>query len=296
MTVLSCQGLTKRYGGTLAIDALDLELEAGQPIALIGPNGAGKTTLMSLLCAFIRPSSGRVQVLGQPVGSAALSGRVACLPQDALLDPHRSIGRQLTELARLQGFGRRDAGKETDRVLEIVGLSDSRTQRPVALSHGMRKRIALAQSLMGSPELVLLDEPTAGIDPPNVRLIRKLISEQSDRITFLISSHNLDELERLCAHVVYLEKGRLLRSAALDESSQTGMLTLRMGTDADEFESACLALSSVRSLKKQAQGEWLLEVEDEMAASVQLMQLLHEQGWAYRSLTRGRSLEEQLYG
>ena len=150
-TLIVCERLARRYGRARALDGVDLVVEAGPPVALVGPNGAGKTTLLSLLSGFVRPSGGRVRVLGERPGAAALAGRLAALPQDALFDPRLGVRRQLGVLAELQGFGRRAARLEVGRVLELVGLGEAGGLRPTALSHGMRKRVALAQALLGTP-------------------------------------------------------------------------------------------------------------------------------------------------
>ena len=163
MSLIVANGLSKRYGGTTALDQITLTLEPGAPVALIGPNGAGKTTFLSLLCGFIRPSAGTVQILGKKPGSSSLSGRLAALPQDAVLDPRLGIGRQLRFLSELQGMTRRDARVDVERVLQAVDLADVVHKKPTELSHGMRKRVSIAQTLLGSPSVVLLDEPTAGI-------------------------------------------------------------------------------------------------------------------------------------
>jgi ABC-type multidrug transport system ATPase subunit len=295
--MIRCEGLSKRFGSTLAINELTLELDDGEPIALIGPNGAGKTTLISLICGFIRPSEGTLSILDYKPGSAALSGQLAALPQDALLDPRLSVGRQLRFLARLQGMSKREAVVEVSRVLETVDMQDSAGSRPTDLSHGMRKRIAIAQSLLGSPRLVLLDEPTAGIDPPNARMIRELIREQSANTTFIVSSHNLDELERLCSTVVYLEQGRLVSLAAVNGDEAHDVLTLRAPSiPADEFIAVCLQLPSVKAATRTTQGDYLIETDDDMLASVAVMQVLADKGWRYRQLARGKTLEERLYG
>ena len=297
MNPIECQGLTKRYGSTLALDNLTLSIPAGEPIALIGPNGAGKTTLLSVLCGFIRPSNGEVSILGERPGSAGLTGRLSALPQDALLDPRLSVGRQLRFFARLQGMGAAGAKKEVERVLQLVDLSDSMHTKPADLSHGMRKRIAIAQALLGSPELVLLDEPTAGIDPPNAKMIRDLVREQSSRTTFIVSSHNLDELERLCGSVVYLEKGRLISAGPLSDDTDDEYITLRMGTvNESEFISAANMLPGVSDVSKTTGGDFLIKTQDDMATSAALMQLLIDKNWRYRQLSRGKSLEERLYG
>lgn len=298
MSMIRTQALTKRYGSTLALDSLNIELQQGEPIALIGPNGAGKTTLLSLLCGFIKASSGHVEILGHKAGSAQLSGKLAALPQDAVLDPRLSVGRQLRFFARLQGISGKAARVEVARVLETVDLQDSVKTRPTELSHGMRKRVAIAQALIGSPELVLLDEPTAGIDPPNAKMIRDLVREQSSNTTFIVSSHNLDELERLCSHVVYLEQGRLKSVGAItNDDSSHDVLTLRAPSiPAEPFIDQCKGLGDVIEVTRTGQGDFLIKTDNDMAASVELLRLLQQNNWRYRQLSRGRTLEERLYG
>jgi len=295
--LLSCDALSKFYGRTRALDTLNLSLEAGEPIALIGPNGAGKTTLLSLLCGYIRPSSGRAQVLGHDPGSQALIGRLSALPQDAAFDPHFSMQRQLRFYAELQGMSRREAKLDVERVLGTVQLTDASHQKPDTLSHGMRKRMALAQALLGTPELVLLDEPTAGIDPPNVKIIRDLIRSDTTGATFIISSHNLDELEKLCGSVVYLSEGRLQQSGPLDSTDDTGYLTVRLQSVPEQaFLEACRGLSGVQDVQRQAQGDFTIRCDAEGVVDQALLAMLAEKGWRYRHLIRGRSLEERLYG
>jgi len=297
MNPIECQGLTKRYGSTLALDNVTLSLPAGEPIALIGPNGAGKTTLLSTLCGFVRPTDGQASVFGYQPASSELSGRVSALPQDALLDPRSSVGRQLRFFGRLQGLTTQEASAEVQRVLKLVDLEGSIRTKPSDLSHGMRKRIAIAQALIGHPELVLLDEPTAGIDPPNAKIIRDLIREQSGRTTFVVSSHNLDELERLCSTVVYMEKGRLISVGPVADEETHDVITLRMGSvDETEFLNAVHQLPGVESISKTGQGDFLIKAEDDMATSANLLQLMMQKGWRYRQLSRGKSLEERLYG
>ncbi|MBX2882937.1 MAG: ABC transporter ATP-binding protein [Granulosicoccus sp.] len=297
MSLISCQGLSKRFGSTLAVDQLTIDIPAGEPIALIGPNGAGKTTLLSLICGFIKPSAGTVTVLGCAPGADELGGRLSALPQDAQFDPRLNIGRQLQLFARLQGMNRSQAGQEVQRVLDTVGLLDSIKQKPDQLSHGMRKRIALAQALIGRPELVLLDEPTAGIDPPNAKLIRDLIRQESNHTTFIVSSHNLDELERLCASVIYLEKGRLVSFGSVADDAHNDVLTLRLPNVAEtEVIEASLHLPLVSNVTRTVQGDYLIETTDDMQTSAALMQMLKERGWQYRHLVRGKTLEERLYG
>ncbi|MGQ7843515.1 ABC transporter ATP-binding protein [Granulosicoccus sp. 3-233] len=295
--MITCQGLGKRYGRQQALEDVSLSLSAGEPIALVGPNGAGKTTLISLICGFIGKSAGQIRVLGESPGSSALSGQLAALPQDALLDPRLGVGRQLRFLARLQGMSAKAARLDVQRVLETVDLLDSIDTRPSELSHGMRKRIAIAQALLGAPRLVLLDEPTAGIDPPNAKMIRDLIRQESGATTFIVSSHNLDELERLCSTVVYLERGRLISVGPVVDDSAQSFITLRLvDVPSNEFLEAAASLPDIRQMSRSAQGDYLIQTHDDMSASLALMQLLNERQWRYRLMSRGKSLEERLYG
>ncbi len=300
MIILSCQNLLKKYGSVHALNGVDLEIESGAPIALIGPNGAGKTTLFSIACGFLRPSSGNIEVLGNKPGSPQLHGRLAALPQDAQLDPGFSVGHQLVLFARLQGFSAKQANTEARRVLEQVTLSETFTMKPEALSHGMRKRVLFAQALIGKPELILLDEPTAGLDPPNVRVMRSLISEATSAVTFIISSHNLDELEKVCSSVVHLEKGKLKGIVSIDQAKSSGYLTLVMGeltVPVEKIVSVLSAVAGVRDVSFSAPNRFLLDYDANSYPQIDLavMQQVSANGWKYRQLMNGRSLEDQLY-
>ncbi len=297
MSLVVCVDLVKRFGGKRALDGLNLIIEPGGPVALVGENGAGKTTLLSLWCGFLHPSRGSVRLFGERPGSSALRGRLSAMPQDAALHPQTSIGHQLRHFARLQGMSRREAQADTLRVLEQVQLSEAEKLRPGALSHGMRKRATLAQALLGSPELILLDEPTAGIDPPNVRIIRDIVRAGSAEATFVVSSHNLDELEKLCTTVVSLSRGRLVEQGTVSELSTESYLTLLAPeVPVEAFMEQATKLSGHSGLEYRGSGEFRLHCASGSDVDRQLLGLLHEHGWRYRSLAVGQSLEDRLYG
>ncbi|MBX2823426.1 MAG: ABC transporter ATP-binding protein [Gammaproteobacteria bacterium] len=299
MNLLETKDLSKHYGKTRAIDELNLTLSAGEPIALIGPNGAGKTTFLSLLSGYIQPTRGSISVLGHSPGSRALQGELAALPQDAMLDPRFSIVRQIRFLARLQGMSRGEASVDTDRVLDLVQLRNAAHKKPSELSHGMRKRIAIAQMLLGNPKIALLDEPTAGLDPPNVRIIRDLISSNAGRTTFIVSSHNLDELEKVCRSVVFLSEGQLKGHMPIDEADDDdGYLSIRVpGVDADEFIATVSAIPGINSVTRQEQGDFVIryEIQGYPAMDQSVLQLLQNHSWRYRHLIKGKTLEDKLF-
>ncbi len=299
MSLIQCENITKRYGSTLALDGVTLSLEAGAPIALIGPNGAGKTTLFSLFCGFLRATSGDVKIMGYSPSDSKLHGRLAALPQDANLDPRFTVGHQLVLLARLQGMSSTVANKEVLRVLDKVGLPEVISVKPEALSHGMRKRVMLAQALMGSPELILLDEPTAGLDPPNVKVMRSLIAEAANNATFIISSHNLDELERVCKSVVHLEKGKLKGVVDIAQSRSSGYYTVvmaEMTVSENLIIGSLKGLPSVSNVTFNAPNRFVVEYDATQAGlDMTIMKCLSDKGWPYRQLVNGRTLEDQLY-
>jgi len=222
---LTIRGLRKRYGRTQALDGLDFAVPEGVICGLVGPNGAGKTTTFGVVGGLIRPDAGQVDVGGRgPHHARRDSGKMTMLPQDCELPPHVSPRQLLHYLARLQGMSAGQATRAADQRLEQVALSDRASSRVKELSHGMRRRVAVAQALLGDPEIVLLDEPTAGLDPALVVRMRELFVEQRGRRTLVISSHNLLELEATCDHVVFIEAGRCVRSGSLAEVTEQGVL------------------------------------------------------------------------
>jgi ABC-2 type transport system ATP-binding protein len=298
MSLIRCHNLSKHYGSKKALDGINIELNAGAPIALVGPNGAGKTTLFSLLCGYLKPTQGQVLIMGQQPGSPALLNTVSALPQDAALDPNFSIQAQFSLFARLQGFSPKQAREEALRVLALVELVDVAEQKPASLSHGMSKRVAIAQALIGSPKLVLLDEPTAGLDPASAKKVRDLVSKLKADTTFVISSHNLDELEKLCDQVLYLDKGRLGQSLSLQAQGSEEYLTLTMQRcDPQRLLQALEQLGYVVRVERRQDYDFLIQYRADMTSELEsdLFKIFREHNWQYKMLLRGRSLEDTLF-
>jgi len=295
--MIEARGLGKRFGRKTVLDNLNFTLHAGEPIALIGPNGAGKTTLFSLLCGYLAPSQGSLRIFGHAPGSSGLFGQVSALPQDALLDPNFSVGSQLELYGQLQGMNKATARAEAKRVIQLVELPEHIDSKPTALSHGMKKRVSIAQALLGQPKLVLLDEPTAGLDPANALQIRQLVSKMSGETTFLISSHNLFELERLCGTVLYIEQGRLVQQAVSGTSSR-GFMTLQLDqAPMEQVIAACRAMPGILDARSPQKQELVLEYDPLLLTEpdLSILTLLHRQQWRYKQLTLGQTLEQQLF-
>ncbi len=188
-------GLKKSYGPIQALKGVSLEVPKGSIFGLIGPNGAGKTTFFSLVLGYIEPTEGSVRVLDvAPRSLHRLPGKVGALPQDADLPPTVSIDAALRFFAEIDAVPAREVESEIQRVLGLVDLTSWRKAKIRQLSHGMKKRVGLAQALLGKPELVVLDEPTAGLDPKHAHELIEMLKGLRGTTTVLISSHNLNEL------------------------------------------------------------------------------------------------------
>ena len=298
MSLLECQNLSKSFGTVEALKSTNLRLDKGSPIALIGPNGAGKTTFFSLLCNYIQASSGDIKLLGEPIDSPKIQGRIGSLPQDAQLDRELSVVQQLSFLARLQGFSSSAATQEALRVLGLVDLAESADKKPQQLSHGMNKRVLFAQALIGDPELVLLDEPTAGVDPNNARLIRNIIEQQSHKQTFIISSHNIAELEKLCQRVLYIEQG-VLQEHQSHQSDTGDSAVIDIELCQEQAEQLRQQLSRLPSFQhadsRNARHLSIRYDAKEKGFDRQLLELLASSGIEYQQLKKGLSLEDQLF-
>jgi ABC-2 type transport system ATP-binding protein len=210
--------VTKKFGIKVAVEDVSLKIKMGSVYGLIGPNGAGKTTTFSMLAGFLRPTYGEIEVLGHaPTQVNELRSRLGVLPQDALLPALDKVGEFLTHAALLQDVPKDKVQDEVRAVLAEVDGSEWFGLRCGSLSHGMAKRVALAQALIGDPDVVLLDEPTAGLDPKVAYEVRQLVKNRKGRCTMIVSSHNLQELEEICDAAAILDRGRLVASGTIAE-------------------------------------------------------------------------------
>ncbi len=215
--LIECRKLTKSFSRKNAIENLDLNIEAGPTLGLVGPNGAGKTTLFSLISGYLKATSGEIRVFGNDAGTSSQKGRIGTLPQDAPFLRGISVEVQLRLYAKLQGYIGKAAKSEVIRVLEHLKIINLAKQYPETLSFGQRKRVAIAQALIGDPELILLDEPTSGLDPVAANDVRNIIRTLRNECTFIISSHNLDEIDDVCEEVIIIKQGKLVKHTAISE-------------------------------------------------------------------------------
>jgi ABC-2 type transport system ATP-binding protein len=210
--VIRTQDVTKRYGRTLALDRLSLEVPAGSVLGLLGPNGAGKTTLLRLVMGFLFPEGGRIDR-----GELSTS-QIGYLPERAFYPPRLKVLDYLATVGQLTGLRGQALRQQVGRLVTELDLEAAAGKPLGRCSHGMLQRVGLAQALLSDPPLLLFDEPMIGLDPAGQRLMRDQIAalNQAGK-TVVLSSHNLSEVARSCTHVVMLNHGRLVRSGRLDE-------------------------------------------------------------------------------
>jgi ABC-2 type transport system ATP-binding protein len=225
---VAARGLVKRYGEIVAVDEVDLTVERGDVFGYLGPNGAGKTTSLRMMLGLIRPTAGSVELFGRDplvAGARALDG-VAGFVEGPRFYPYLSGRKNLRLLADYDGGGARDRIEE---VLEVVELRDRAKDRVGGYSHGMRQRLGIAASLLRDPRLLLLDEPTTGLDPAGMRDMRDLVRRlAAEGITVLLSSHLLAEVEELCNRVAIIRRGRIVYEGALRDLLATASSGYRL--------------------------------------------------------------------
>ena len=214
---LELKGVVKTYGRRRALNGLDLSVPRGAIFGLVGSNGAGKTTALALSVGLLSRDAGSVNLLGEGAFNPLKhAGRVTLLPQDSRLPLHARVEDLLWFYGRLQGLGEGALRESIDEVIEWVHLHDRRRSPVRTLSHGMMRRLTIAQAFLGRPELVLLDEPMSGLDPREAARIRTILKRRHDTQTVVISSHNLHELETLCDAAAFIESGLLVRQDSME--------------------------------------------------------------------------------
>ncbi|MGL0916169.1 ABC transporter ATP-binding protein [Faecalibacterium duncaniae] len=216
--------LTKQYGNHLAVDDVSFTVADGQICGLLGPNGAGKSTIMNILTGYLSATSGQVTVAGHPLPEEADAAKacVGYLPEQPPLYPEMTVQEYLTFAAELKGVKKAERKEQVCRAARRTGLETVLPRLIRSLSKGYKQRVGIAQALLGSPRLIILDEPTVGLDPAQVIEIRKLIQELGRAHTVILSSHILSEVQAVCQQILILSKGHLAAAGSLEELTADG--------------------------------------------------------------------------
>ena len=292
MAAIELRDVSKRYGDVVAVDDLDLTVREGEVFGFLGPNGAGKSTTINMLLDFVRPSDGRIEVLGRDAReeSVAIRQRTGVLPEGFDVY-HRLTGRKHVEFA----LESKEANDDPDALLERVGIADAADRKAGDYSKGMTQRLALAMALVGEPELLILDEPSTGLDPNGAHEMREIVREEVDRgATVFFSSHILGQVEAVCDRVGILREGRLvaedsvsgLRDAAGTEA------TLRISTERLP-ETAVDRVRGLRGVSSVEVDGTDLRVGVENGSKTAVLNALEEEGAGVRDFeTEEASLED----
>lgn len=218
--VLECSDLVRRFDEVLAVDGVSLHIAPGETYGLLGPNGAGKTTTISMIAGLLEPTAGSVTVLGAPISPRATAAKAAIglVPQDIALYPELSARDNLNFFAKLQGLRGHELTERVDAVLEVVGLLDRASDRIDTYSGGMKRRANIAVGMVHQPTLLILDEPTAGVDPQSRNAILAAVDSLSgEGMAVLYTTHYMEEAERLCDRIGIIDRGHLIAEGTRDE-------------------------------------------------------------------------------
>lgn len=298
--LVTVDGVSKRYGGHLALETLSFTAEKGEIIALLGRNGAGKSTLMNILTGYVAMTTGRALIAGFDVQRQALDARrhVGYLPEQPPLYPDMTVTEYLTYCARLKGVAKKRVHPEIAEVVERLGLGEYRRRLAGQLSKGYRQRLGLAQALLGGPELLILDEPGSGLDPLQMAELRAVISGAAAGSAVLLSSHILGEVTGVCTRAIVLDQGRRLYDGSMDgllEDNHRLTLAWRGG---DGVMNALNATCGVRVedglLLPDGTARIKLYLEDEAARGAVVRAVL-DGGGELRELTPGRATLESAF-
>ena len=301
--LVEARDLTRDYGDLRAVDAVSFGIERGEIVGLLGPNGAGKTTTIRMLTGFLPPSDGTACIAGRDVQAEPVEVRrhVGYMPENNPLYPEMRVGEYLAFRAELKGVPRRPRRRRTTHCMEMCGVQNVSGQVIGTLSKGYRQRVGLADALLADPDVLVLDEPTIGLDPNQVRETRGLIRGLSRDHTVLISTHILAEAEAICRRVLIIDRGRIVADdtpQTLSERITRNAVVAELQGDADRIADALRGLVGVETVEAADGDEWrrfTMTTAPEADVREAVSRLAAERAWPLRELTRSRASLEDVF-
>jgi gliding motility-associated transport system ATP-binding protein len=298
--MIQVDGLSKNFGSVNAVDKISFGVERGEIVGFLGPNGAGKTTTMRILTCFIPPSGGRATVAGFDVMKQSVDVRrhVGYLPESVPLYPEMRVREFVDFRAKLKGVPRRDRAKKVDEVMTRCRIRDVQRKLIGTLSKGYRQRVGLAESMVHDPEILILDEPTVGLDPIQIRETRKLIKELGEQHTILLSTHILPEVEMVCERVIIIARGRIALSDTLKNLQAGAIIGLEVRGPAAKIRSAIEVIDGVASVEFRESptngiATFDIRTHNDVDLREMVSQRVTQNGWIIRGLElRRRTLED----
>ncbi|MBF0292838.1 MAG: ABC transporter ATP-binding protein [Nitrospinae bacterium] len=306
--MIKVENLTKNYGAFKAIDGISFNVERGEICGFLGPNGAGKTTTMRILTGFMPPTEGRVELGGLDIADNVIEvkKKVGYLPESTPLYGEMRVYEYLDFVAEIKGLKGSARKKKVDEVLETTYIADRRRSLIRSLSKGYRQRVGLAQALLNDPEVLILDEPTVGLDPKQIADIRSLIKDLSGKRTVILSSHILPEVQMICSRVLIINKGRVIAADTPERLSskfaQAGQFTVSVAGPVESVAQAISNLPEVANVSIASRGEangmetadYLLESKSDADPRKSLARMVVERDWTMLGLSTSQpmSLED----
>ncbi len=303
--MIKVENLTKRYAGVTALNGVSFEVQRGEIVGFLGPNGAGKSTTMRILTGFIPASAGRVEVAGLDVFEHSLEvrERVGYMPENNPLYVDMRVSEYLRFRGKLKGLPRAERKERIPEVLEMCGLKDVSHRIIGHLSKGFRQRVGLADALLAEPDLLILDEPTIGLDPVQIRQVRQLIKDLGKRHTILLSTHILPEVEMTCNRVIIIHHGRILASDTPDNLMKTlhagGQVQVEVRGPGSEVQAKLRAVEGVDSVNaKVIEGGYVRVTVTPKPGADPRERIYHAataNGWILRELSYTRTTLEDIF-
>jgi len=300
--MISVSHLSKHYGSLVAVDDISFEVDRGGVVGFLGPNGAGKTTTLRILTCYHPATSGSASIAGFDVRNESIDvrRRVGYLPESTPLYPELRVREYLHFRGKLRGMGYEQRQRAIKRVQDRCWLGEF-IDRPIGqLSKGMKQRVGLADAILHDPEVLILDEPTIGLDPTQIRETRNLIKELGEHHTVLLSSHILHEVEQTCSHAIIIARGKIVASGSpaqlRDQFSSQGRIIVETRGPQDQIEQGVRSISGVKTLSVSSNNGWVrLSVESGPDQDVRedIFNMMSSKGWPLRELRReGATLED----
>jgi len=295
--------LSKQYVERTAVNNISFEVEPGEIVGFLGPNGAGKTTTIRMLTGYIPPTSGTASIGGHDVFSESIKARkkIGYMPENVPLYDDMRIREYLRFRAELKGLRGQEARQGVDEAVELCGLQQIRRQMISSLSKGYRQRVGLADVLVNNPELLILDEPTNGLDPNQIRRFRELIKQLGIRHTILISTHILSEVEMTCNRVIILNEGKIIANGKPNNLSSelrsAHTISIELKTSEETAKDLISAIPGIKKVNKEHQsGEWThfnIRTESDTDVRESIVHLANTQEWPLREIrTQHATLED----
>lgn len=287
--MIKVENVTKAYGSIQALRGISFEVDKGEIVGLLGPNGAGKSTTIKILTGYMHPDEGNVLINGQDVltQSQEAQAEIGYLSENTPLYPNLSVQAYLKLMADIRSIPRIKQQALLSEAIYATGLVEYRTRQISQLSKGLRQRVGLAQAILHKPKLLILDEPTVGLDPAQIIEIRNLISRLAQNSTILFSSHILSEVEALCDRVIIIINGQIKTDARLDELSTTTN-TILVLQQPHEVNEALTELASVKAIEayKTREGYPAYRIMSDTDIAPQIFEIAKQRDWPLRELRR----------